>query len=324
MSRKYQIFISSTYDDLKIERSHVYEAVLGMGHVPVGMEYFGSRSRNSISVIQSFIDECDFQITIVGTRYGSRMPDDDRSFTEMEYDYANHVGVPQIGFLLRRNEKYVNEDDSPKTLARLKKFREKVASKQVAFWESPHQLVAEVQRALPALFDDNDRPGWVRGDVASDWVTRQLKLARDELAGVKSALGRYRTNAIESNRRRYETDTLPPTTISGVWQCHEKTTTMEIFEYSGTVMSYVATGTHEHLMYGLWLPEKREIQIQVWRRERVSPNGGPKRLTVMFGRLFNTTEESFESEVFASDGNAELEHDYTERLHWSRLVPNDA
>lgn len=324
MPRKYQIFVSSTYDDLKVERSLVYEAVLGMGHIPVGMEYFGSRSRDSISVIQSFIDECDYQITIVGTRYGSVIDGETRSYTEMEYDYATSAGVPQIGFLLRRNGKYVNEDDAQRNLSRLKSFRDKVARQQVAFWESPHELVAEIQRALPTLFTDNDRPGWVRGDAASDWVTRQLTAARNELQGVQSALGRYRTNAVESNRRRFETNTLPPPNISGVWQCQEKTTTMELLEYGGTVISHCPTGTHDHWLYGLWSPERAEVQTQVWRRERLPVAPDERRLTVMFGRIFNISENSFETEVFASDGKADLDHNFTEHLTWKRLEPTSA
>jgi hypothetical protein len=38
MNVKYQIFVSSTYEDLKAERSEVIKACLNLGHIPVGME----------------------------------------------------------------------------------------------------------------------------------------------------------------------------------------------------------------------------------------------------------------------------------------------
>ncbi|RUV66765.1 MAG: DUF4062 domain-containing protein [Mesorhizobium sp.] len=38
MDVKYQIFVSSTYADLVDERRSVIEAVLNLGHIPVGME----------------------------------------------------------------------------------------------------------------------------------------------------------------------------------------------------------------------------------------------------------------------------------------------
>jgi len=42
MNKKYQIFVSSTYDDLKKERDQVIKASLEMGHIPVGMEMFSA------------------------------------------------------------------------------------------------------------------------------------------------------------------------------------------------------------------------------------------------------------------------------------------
>jgi Domain of unknown function (DUF4062) len=47
MNVKYQIFVSSTYEDLKAERAEVIKACLNMGHIPVGMEMFNdSKSMN--------------------------------------------------------------------------------------------------------------------------------------------------------------------------------------------------------------------------------------------------------------------------------------
>jgi hypothetical protein len=44
MDRKYQIFVSSTYEDLRDERNEVIKACLNMGHIPVGMEMSSSAS----------------------------------------------------------------------------------------------------------------------------------------------------------------------------------------------------------------------------------------------------------------------------------------
>jgi hypothetical protein len=42
MKIKYQIFISSTFEDLKQERDIAIKAILEMGHIPVGMEIFSA------------------------------------------------------------------------------------------------------------------------------------------------------------------------------------------------------------------------------------------------------------------------------------------
>jgi hypothetical protein len=39
---KYQVFVSSTYGDLRDEREQVIKAILEMGHIPVGMEMFSA------------------------------------------------------------------------------------------------------------------------------------------------------------------------------------------------------------------------------------------------------------------------------------------
>jgi len=42
MSAKYQVFVSSTFQDLSDERELVIKAILEMGHIPVGMEMFSA------------------------------------------------------------------------------------------------------------------------------------------------------------------------------------------------------------------------------------------------------------------------------------------
>lgn len=327
LKKKYQVFVSSTFDDLKEERSQVYESILSMGHIPVGMEYFGSRSKTSVAVIKGFLDQCDFQLTIIGSRYGSLIQETQVSYTEMEYDYANDIRIPQLGFLQRSNGKYVNQDDSEINIQRLKTFRDKVVnSRQCAFWEKGSDLVSEIQRALPIEIAENDRPGWIRADnlSISSLPTSEYSKISDELSGVKAAIDRYRKNVVESNRKRFEMNCLPTPSMNGMWQCLEKNTTMELFEYAGAVISYFVTGTHEHWLHGMWSPENKEIQTQIWRRERMVGVGGQKRITIMFGRMFDIEEAMFHTEIFASDGKADLEHNYSEHLTWKRLSPTSA
>jgi len=42
--KRYQVFISSTYEDLKNERLEVLNSLLSMNCIPVGMELFPSSS----------------------------------------------------------------------------------------------------------------------------------------------------------------------------------------------------------------------------------------------------------------------------------------
>lgn len=42
MEKKYQFFISSTYEDLKEERNKAIQAILTMNQFPIGMEMFSA------------------------------------------------------------------------------------------------------------------------------------------------------------------------------------------------------------------------------------------------------------------------------------------
>ncbi|MER8765483.1 MULTISPECIES: DUF4062 domain-containing protein [unclassified Mesorhizobium] len=55
MDVKYQIFVSSTYADLVDERRSVIEAVLNLGHIPVGMEAHqqGATAKRGVEIIVS-------------------------------------------------------------------------------------------------------------------------------------------------------------------------------------------------------------------------------------------------------------------------------
>ena len=44
MKKKLQVFISSTYEDMKEERQKAVEAILAAGHIPAGMELFASEN----------------------------------------------------------------------------------------------------------------------------------------------------------------------------------------------------------------------------------------------------------------------------------------
>ncbi len=87
--RKLQVFISSTYEDLKDERKAAVESILAAGHIPAGMELFSAGDKSQMRVIEHWIDESDVYLLILGTRYGSIEPESGKSYTHLEYEYAS-------------------------------------------------------------------------------------------------------------------------------------------------------------------------------------------------------------------------------------------
>lgn len=64
--KKLQVFVSSTYEDLKEERQAAVEAILSAGHIPAGMELFAAGDQSQMAVIRRWIDESDVFLLILG------------------------------------------------------------------------------------------------------------------------------------------------------------------------------------------------------------------------------------------------------------------
>ena len=178
---KFQIFVSSTYEDLKPERDQVIKAILEMGHIPVGMEMFSAADDQQWDIIKKQIDESDYYVVLVAHRYGSM--EGEKSYTEKEYDYAISKKLPVLGFVLdssveRPNEWIENNRDIRK---RLDTFRAKVSSKMVSFWKSPEDLYGKAGIALMKSFASNPREGWVRASEAntSEMTAEITRLSRE-------------------------------------------------------------------------------------------------------------------------------------------------
>lgn len=82
MNKRYQVFVSSTYQDLSDERMEVVKALLELDCIPCGMEYFPAANEDSWSYISKLIQECDYYVLIVGGRYGSLTKEGDKLYAK--------------------------------------------------------------------------------------------------------------------------------------------------------------------------------------------------------------------------------------------------
>ncbi|KUH73186.1 hypothetical protein AU184_04720 [Mycolicibacterium novocastrense] len=184
MDKRYQVFVSSTYQDLAEERAAVIQAILGLDHFPAGMELFPAANDDQWTLIQRVIDESDYYVVVVAGRYGS-VSAEGISYTEREYDYAVEIGVPILGFVHGDPDKIEGGKLEPTETARKKlaTFREKVMSRVVKQFTSPAELGGHVTTALIRAIKDNPRVGWVRGDKAmTEETEREILRLRAELA----------------------------------------------------------------------------------------------------------------------------------------------
>jgi ribosomal protein L40E len=191
MKKRYQVFVSSTYEDLKEERFEVLKALLELDCIPCGMEYFPAASEDQWSYIRELIAECDYYIVIVAGRYGST-DEGGVSYTEKEYDYAVEQGIPTIGFIHRdpngRPARFTEATEEGRR--KLADFSLKVQRKLCKQWSTPDELGAVVGRSISHLIKRTPRRGWVRADAVE---TPEIETLKAKVAWLLTAVDRLRS-----------------------------------------------------------------------------------------------------------------------------------
>jgi hypothetical protein len=187
MEKRYQVFISSTFTDLKDERQAVLRAILELDQMPAGMELFPAADESAWQLIKDVIDASDYYVLIIGGRYGS-LDEMGLGYTEKEYDYAIESKKPVIP-LLHENPDNLPRDKTETDEAswkKLKSFRSKVEKRHTCvYWASSEGLKAKVIVGLTAAMKRSPAIGWARGNLVPDESSTQeiLKLRKriDEL-----------------------------------------------------------------------------------------------------------------------------------------------
>lgn len=170
MERKYQVFISSTYEDLKTERQAAISCLLDMNCIPVGMEQFPASSLSQWEYIKKMIDMSDYYLLIVAGKYGSIDPEENISYTEKEYRYAIHKKMPILAFLHKNIDSLpaIRVGATDEERERVKNFHNTVkeAGRLVDFYSNEDELKYKIAMAMPKIINDAPIPGWVRADQA--------------------------------------------------------------------------------------------------------------------------------------------------------------
>ena len=185
---KYQVFISSTYVDLREEREEVIWQILSARYIPAGMEGFTATNDRGWETIRRVIDVSDYYVLIVAGVYGS-VDAEGTSWTEREYNYATEKGVPVLAFL--RNDNHITKDkieNVTKNAERLTQFKEKLKDMHhVKWWSNKEDLVHLVTESLRNHIADDEelgraRPAWFRGDsidLSPDALEEFARLSRE-------------------------------------------------------------------------------------------------------------------------------------------------
>jgi len=189
--KRYQVFISSTFADLKEERGKVQQAVMELDCIPAGMELFPAIDEDQFEFIKKVIDDCDYYLLIIGGRYGS-LSNEGVSYTELEYQYAVSKGIRVIAFLHKDPDSLPVSKSETDAAARekLAAFRDEAAKgRLVRFWTEANELPGLTLSSLTRTIRTYPAIGWVRGDSAADpQLYKELSELRKENQELKQAV----------------------------------------------------------------------------------------------------------------------------------------
>jgi nucleoside 2-deoxyribosyltransferase len=198
--KRFQLFVSSTFEDLKEERKTIQEAILRLDHFPAGMEGFPAADDSAWELIKQVIDDSDYYLLIIAGRYGSQ-DDQGTSYTEKEYNYALASEKPVIAFIHGDPNSlphaYVERSEVDRE--KLKAFVQRVKFKHhCKFWKDKHELQVSIYPAIQQLIKSKPALGWTRqADGPSvDELNRRLVELQSKYDACRAELDAVRERAV--------------------------------------------------------------------------------------------------------------------------------
>jgi len=185
--RKYQVFVSSTFKDLKEHRSTAMLAIVSAGHMATCLENWGIQNQPPLDVIKRAVEDCQFYVIILGHSYGSIPEGMESSFTELELDFAEkYFGSEHakriLSFVLedglvseqrsRLDRSVIDESRELKNTVRYEAFRSRLTAS--GRWYRPFRDARDIDRDLYAFFREPhpDVPGYVRESEETELIVR--------------------------------------------------------------------------------------------------------------------------------------------------------
>jgi hypothetical protein len=100
-----QVFLSHTSDMAKSRAGRPFaraalDAVVRAGMTPVDMRFFAASDGSPAQYCRQRVRECEIYVAVVGFQYGSLVPGETLSYTELEFQEAQDAGLPRLVFLL--------------------------------------------------------------------------------------------------------------------------------------------------------------------------------------------------------------------------------
>jgi hypothetical protein len=265
--RRYQIFISSTFEDLRAERKAAVEAVFERGHIPIALENFSPSNESDLQVIKSAMKDCQVYVAILGHRYGTMVPDKDYSFTEFEYDLAQQYKLKTLTFILndkdiaKRRSKLDQKSDEVelRNFGKLQDFHKRVAEHFRRIFVPGPEFKGIVQLALADNLHGWDRPGFIREpDDPTILETAKNEFVVDIIKNLEGFPKLYERCLEEKDSKRELGRFFTQSYLDDI-----RRKQVSLFFESGSTVAFVARELSKHLKGDVTIGENGAPNIQI-------------------------------------------------------------
>jgi hypothetical protein len=144
-----RIYVSSTYEDLRAERSAVQDALRDLGHEPVAMETYEAADQIPLERCLEDVRSCQAYVGIFAWRYGFCPKGGSVSITELEYGEAVRQNIPRYIYLLGENvpwpPNWIPKQDRDKIETLRNRLKEE---RLISFFDSSAGLARAVTKSL--------------------------------------------------------------------------------------------------------------------------------------------------------------------------------
>jgi len=280
MKRKLQVFVSSTFLDLKAERQAAVEAILLAGHIPAGMELFSAGDESQLEIIKKWIEASDIYMVILGGRYGSIEPNSGLSYIEVEYDHAVARKMPLFALVLDQSvideralvDEACIEKAAPELLG---KFRQKVLSKISRTVEDPKDVKLHTMASLKDLEQRTELIGWVRANepVDASPVVERIAASSNSASNLGAYLTAYEAIHYLADESQWGADTDSYMSADGLKRnaLIDAPREFQARAAEGRIRAYGAsskTGNHELIPKTHWMSYGLDLS-KIYKRDAV-------------------------------------------------------
>ena len=193
-----QIYVSSTFIDLREHRKALSLAIRRLRHVDVAMEYYVAEDARPVDRCVRDASSCDLYVGVFARRYGFCPPGEERSITELEFRAARAAHVDCLCFLLPDDapwpEEYVETGAGAE---KLKKLRAEMSVNNLCgMFTNPDELAAIASAAIVRNLELDKAPFDAAREhrLMKDWrsnKTLPIERARASQALVNMGSPRY-------------------------------------------------------------------------------------------------------------------------------------